>query len=339
VNTVLCYCRAGFETECAQELQTLGVQGQARFDANAAFVALETSADEKTLRDAFVWRDLIFARQCLVAFAHLHDLSRKDRLTPILAAIEARGEPFNDVWVEAPDSDEGKALAPLCKSFGNALIGALRQRGKLDPNAPRRLHVFFPKGDAVFLAAADDASAAPWPLGIPRLKFPRDAPSRSTLKLEEAFLVLLSPAERERWLKPGMTAVDLGASPGGWTWQLARRSIRTTAIDNGPMDRALMQSGIVTHLREDGFRYRPRKAVDWLVCDMVEQPKRIAALIAGWLRDGACKYAMFNLKLPMKKRYDETRACLDAIRTVAVDVRARQLYHDREEITAFARWR
>jgi 23S rRNA (cytidine2498-2'-O)-methyltransferase len=339
MSVVLCYCRAGFENECAQELEATGVKGQARFDANAGFVAFETSADERALHDAFVWRDLIFARQCLIAFAHLRDLSRKDRLTPILAAIEARGESFNDVWVEAPDSDEGKALAPLCKSFGNALIGALRQRGKLDANAPRRLHVFFPQGDAVFLAAADDSTSAPWPLGIPRLKFPREAPSRSTLKLEEAFLVLLSASERERWLKPGMTAVDLGASPGGWTWQLVHRSIRTTAIDNGPMDRALMQSGIVTHLREDGFRYRPRKAADWLVCDMVEQPKRIAALITGWLRDGACKYAMFNLKLPMKKRYDETRACLDAIRTVAVDVRARQLYHDREEITAFARTR
>jgi 23S rRNA (cytidine2498-2'-O)-methyltransferase len=313
--------------------------GQSRLDPSSAFVAYESSTDERTLRDAFVWRDLIFARQCLITFAHLRDLPRKDRLTPILAAIEARGESFNDVWVEAPDSDEGKALAPLCKSFGNALIGALRQRSKIDASAICRLHVFFPKGDAVFLAAADDSTSAPWPLGIPRLKFPREAPSRSTLKLEEAFLVLLSPAERERWLKPGMTAVDLGASPGGWTWQLVHRSIRTTAIDNGPMDGALMQSGIVTHLREDGFRYRPRKTVDWLVCDMVEQPKRIAALIAGWLGDGACRYAIFNLKLPMKKRYDETRACLNVVRAVASDVRARQLYHDREEITVFARAR
>jgi 23S rRNA (cytidine2498-2'-O)-methyltransferase len=343
VNAVLCYCRAGFENECALELDAVAashsIKGQSRFDANTAFVAFETSSDERALRDAFVWRDLIFARQCVIAFAHLRDLPRADRLTPILASIESRGELFNDVWTEAPDSDEGKALAPLCKSFGNALIGALRQRGRIDANAPRRLHVFFPKGDTVFLAASDDSTSAPWPLGIPRLKFPREAPSRSTLKLEEAFLVLLSAAERERWLKPGMSAVDLGASPGGWTWQLVHRSIRTTAIDNGPMDRALMQSGIVTHLREDGFRYRPRKAVDWLVCDMVEQPKRIAALIAGWLRDGACRYAMFNLKLPMKKRYDETRACLDIVRAAALDVRARQLFHDREEITAFARAR
>ncbi len=341
VNVVLCYCRAGFETECARELEHIAahraIAGQPRFDANAAFVTFEAQTGEPMLRDVFMWRDLIFARQCLIAFAHLRDLPRKDRLTPILAAIDARGETFNDVWVEAPDSDEGKALAPLCKSFGNALIGALRQRKKIVTDASRRLHVFFSRGDAVFLAAADDASSAPWPLGIPRLKFPREAPSRSTLKLEEAFLVLLSPAERERWLKPGMTAVDLGASPGGWTWQLARRSIRTVAIDNGPMDGALIQSGVVTHLREDGFRYRPRKAVDWLVCDMVEQPKRIAALVAGWLRDGACRYAMFNLKLPMKKRYDETRACLDVVGGVAADVRARQLFHDREEVTVFAR--
>ena len=341
MNTVLCYCRAGFEIECARELEDIAarraINGQARFDANTAFVTLDSSTSEDALRNAFMWRDLIFARQCLIAFAQLRELPRKDRLTPILAAIESRGESFKDVWVEAPDSDEGKALAPLCKSFGSALIGALRQRGKIDANAKRRLHVFFPQGDAVFLAAADDSTSAPWPLGIPRLKFPREAPSRSTLKLEEAFLVLLSPTERERWLKPGMSAVDLGASPGGWTWQLTRRSIRTTAIDNGPMDGALLQSGIVTHLREDGFRYRPRKAVDWLVCDMVEQPKRIAALVAGWLRDGACRYAMFNLKLPMKKRYDETRACLDVVGSAATDVRARQLFHDREEVTVFAR--
>ena len=80
---------------------------------------------------------------------------------------------------------------------------------------------------------------------------------------------VIDDRERERWLKPGMSAVDLGAAPGGWTWQLVRRSIRVTAIDNGPMDRALMDSGVVTHLREDGFRYRPKKPVDWLVCEKV----------------------------------------------------------------------
>ena len=340
-DAVVCYCRAGFESECAQELQAVasghGIAGAAQFDDGSGFVVFEAAETEHRLRETFDWRALIFARQCLVTFAQFDNLPRKDRLTPMLAAIEARGERYSDAWVESPDSDSGKELAALCKSFGNALIGALRQRKLIDPQARRRLHVFFASGERVFLAAADPEHSAPWPLGIPRLRFPKEAPSRSTLKLEEALLVLLSPQERERWLKPAMTAVDLGAAPGGWTWQLVNRSMRVTAVDNGPMDKALMQSGIVTHLREDGFRYRPRKPVDWLVCDMVEQPRRIAALIAGWLGDGQCRYTIFNLKLPMKKRFDETRLCLDIVRGAAGDVRARQLYHDREEITVFAR--
>ena len=60
-----------------------------------------------------------------------------------------------------------------------------------------------------------------------------------------------------------------------------------------------------------------------------------------WLREGWCRQAMFNLKLPMKKRYEEVRLCLDRLREIGRrgrwTLRARQLYHDREEITVFAR--
>jgi 23S rRNA (cytidine2498-2'-O)-methyltransferase len=41
----------------------------------------------------------------------------------------------------------------------------------------------------------------------------------------------------------------------------------------------------------------------------------------------------------MKKRYDETKACLVLVEQGAgrvIETRARQLYHDREEITVFA---
>ena len=321
-QTSLLYCRAGFEAECAQEV---GVAGASRGSGYVQAPAITKG-----------WRELIFARQKVECFAHLEQLPRNDRLAPIMAALTRHGENYLDAWVEAPDSDEGKALAPFCKSFGNALIGALKKARLLERAAPRRLHAFFPQGDEVYLCAARPAHSAPWPQGIPRLKFPREAPSRSTLKLDEALLVLLDEGERERWLKPGMSAVDLGAAPGGWTWQLVRRSVRVTAIDNGPMDRALMDSGLVTHLREDGFRYRPRKPVDWLVCDMVEQPRRIAELIARWLGEGWCRRSIFNLKLPMKKRYEETQLCIERVRAVGSDVRAKQLYHDREEITVFA---
>ena len=61
------------------------------------------------------------------------------------------------------------------------------------------------------------------------------------------------------------------------------------------------------------------------------------------LPKAACRHAIFNLKLPMKKRYDEVALCLaivrDAVHRRRVEVRAKQLYHDREEITVFARAR
>ena len=332
-SAALVYCRQGFETECAQEAASR-VRATIKHTNGAGYIEFPIDTPAKMATD---WRDWIFARQYLNAFACLEKLERNDRLTPIMAALTQRGERYNDAWVEAPDTDEGKALAPFCKSFGNALIGGLKRAHLLDHAAPERLHAFFPQSNKVYLCAADPATSAPWPQGIPRLKFPRDAPSRSTLKLDEALLVLLDDGERTRWLKPGMSSVDLGAAPGGWTWQFVRRSIRVTAIDNGPMDRALMESGLVAHLREDGFRFRPKKAVDWLLCDMVEQPRRVAELIARWLAEGWCRHTIFNLKLPMKKRYEETQRCLDLVRQVAADVRAKQLYHDREEITVFAR--
>jgi 23S rRNA (cytidine2498-2'-O)-methyltransferase len=332
-RSLLLYCRAGFERECAQEITTLRGTGKALADAGSGFV--EFTADSAN-SGVVKCGDLIFARQCVEVFGHIEGLPRGDRLTPIMTALAASGERYCDAWVEAADNDAGKALAAFCKSFGNALIGALKKARLLDPSAPRRLHAFFPQGDKVYIGAMRPAASSPWPQGIPRLKFPRAAPSRSTLKLDEAFMVLLDDDERARWLRPGMSAVDLGAAPGGWTWQLVQRSLRVTAIDNGPMDAALMESGVVTHLREDGFRFQPRKPVDWLVCDMVEQPRRVAELIARWLREKWCQRAIFNLKLPMKKRYEETRLCLDVVGATAHTVRARQLYHDREEITVFA---
>ncbi|WP_395643037.1 23S rRNA (cytidine(2498)-2'-O)-methyltransferase RlmM [Rudaea sp.] len=344
-SSVILYCRAGFEGECAQEIGAraagLGVYGHVRALRDSAFVefvaaAGSTAAKLCALADASAF---IFARQALPCFARMDELPVRDRISPILAALRERNLRFREVLVEAPDTNDGKALAPFCRSFGSALAGAMKKARLIDPSAGQRLHAFFPQGDKVYLCGGDPARSSPWPQGIPRLKFPREAPSRSTLKLDEAFLVLLDEGERERWLKPGMSAVDLGAAPGGWTWQLVRRSIRVAAVDNGPMDAALMQSGLVTHVRADGFRWRPQKPVDWLVCDMVEQPRRVATLIAQWLREGLCRHAIFNLKLPMKKRYDETRLCLDLLRDTLgakADIRARQLYHDREEITAFA---
>lgn len=347
---VVVYCRAGFESEAAQELDAVaaqaGVIGFARTERNSGFAefVLAQQGAPDALQRLLGWSRLCFARQSLAVIGQFKGLPREDRLTPLLATLPA-GFRVGDVWVETPDSDEAKPLSAFCRSFNNAFVQALKRDGAMDPGSPWRLHALFPSGERCLLGLALIDHAAPWHQGIPRLKFPREAPSRSTLKLDEAFQVLLSKGERERWFKPGMSAVDLGAAPGGWTWQLVRRGLHVTAVDNGPMEEHLMASGLVVHKREDGFRYQPRQRVEWMVCDMVEQPRRVAERMAEWLAMGWCKRCVFNLKLPMKKRYAEVQQAFAQMQDSAaaqgrdIEIRAKQLYHDREEITVFAQER
>jgi len=346
---LLCYCRAGFEPELAAELTAraadAGFAGYARTERNSGFVVF--ACDEAdALSRALPWRGLVFARQKLRVLAELRRLDPNDRITPIIGALQAgmaAGQRHGALLVEHPDSDAGKPLAGLARAFGNALRPALRKARLLaarDDDALPRLHVCFVDGDHAFVAVADPADSAPWPLGIPRLRLLADAPSRSALKLEEALLTLLDDDERTGLLRDGMQAADLGAAPGGWTWVLARHGLHVSAIDNGPLRQHVLDTGLVEHLRADGFRWQPPRPLDWMVCDMVEQPRRVAARMATWLREGWCRQAIFNLKLPMKKRWDETRLCLDLFAEQAqrpLAMRARQLYHDREEITVFAR--
>ena len=344
MDGLLCYCRQGFEPELAAELgeraALAGWPGYAKAERNAGYVQFFCE-DGAALSRALPWRELIFARQKLRLLADLDGLDPGDRITPIVAALQGQAR-FGDLWVEHPDSDAGKPLAGLARSFGNALRPVLRREGLLTDTPQTkfpRLHVVFVDGDHAFLGVADTRDSAPWPLGIPRLRMAPDTPSRSALKLDEALLTLLDADERERLMRPGMQAADLGAAPGGWTWVLTRQHLRVTSVDNGPLRQHVLDTGLVEHLRADGFHWQPPQPLDWMVCDMVEQPRRVAERMAAWFREGWCRHAIFNLKLPMKKRWDETRLCLELFRAqagVPLTLRAKQLYHDREEITVLA---
>lgn len=348
-QALLCYCRAGFEPELAAELTdraaAAGIAGYARTVRDSGHVVFACE-EADALSQALPFAQLIFARQKLRLIAELRGLDPKDRIAPMLAALETPRRTdtaaFGALVVEHPDTDTAKPLAGLARSFGNALRPALRKAGLLSAQDDARLpqlHVCFLDGDHALLAVADAHDASPWPMGIPRLRMHADAPSRSALKLEEALLTLLSAEERSRLLREGMRAADLGAAPGGWTWVLTRHKVQVTAIDNGPLRPHVMDTGLVQHLRADGFAWHPTRPLDWMVCDMVEQPSRVAARMAEWFREGWCRHAIFNLKLPMKKRWQETGLCLDRFAAQTgkpLTIRAKQLYHDREEITVFA---
>ena len=353
---LVAYCRAGFEGEATADLRRIAARAPLRLAlsgvrASGYVIGQAEAYDDAAWKRAEAVAPPMFTRSVFAGLGPVPLLSPQpvaapaDRVTPLLAAIETMAglvgvaPPWRSVWIEFPDTNDGKELSTLARGLGSRLSGALRSREQLDAEAKRRLHVFLLDGRTAFVGASD-AQRNAWPMGIPRLRMPGGAPSRSTLKLAEAFAAFLGEGDAAL-LHPGLRAVDLGAAPGGWTWQLVQRGLKVTAIDNGPLKGSVATDPLVTHLREDGLRWRPKRAVDWVTCDIAEQPLRIAELMAHWIADGAARRAIFNLKLPMKKRYDEVQRCEQRIgeilrrAKVRYTLRIKQLYHDREEVTAY----
>jgi 23S rRNA (cytidine2498-2'-O)-methyltransferase len=320
----------------------MGVEGFVKARPGSGFALFQAHQDEMgaELGKHLELRRLVFPRQAVRAAALL-TLPEADRVSAIVSEARSIGRRFAALWIETPDTNEGKSLATLTRPLARHLERGLAKAGIAidDPDAPERLHVFFVGGLACHVGTTSIANSASAPMGIRRLKMPPGAPSRSTLKLAEALLEFIGPGSLDRHLAPGMSAVDLGASPGGWTWQLAKRSVSVVAVDNGPIDERLLATGLVKHRREDGLTFAPPKPVDWMVCDIVESPSRVAAVAARWIAEGRCRESIVNLKLPMKRRWEEVERCRGIIDAAlggrGYYLRIKHLYHDREEVTVY----
>ncbi len=348
-ENILLLCRPGFESECAAEAMELAAAQQLpayiKTKTTDGFVCLCSNAGMNVLdmMAQMDFRQLIFTRQWL-AFQHVHsDLPENDRVTPLLTAARNFNVRFADVEYGWPDTNEGKSMSRFCQQFSPHLNKALHAEKLLSTKANHgsgwRLHFFFIDSQHVYCGISPLDNNASDSMGIPRLRMPAAAPSRSTLKLDEAIHWFLNAELRAQLFKPGMRAVDLGAAPGGWSWQLVQRGLLVTAIDNGALDAALLRSGMIEHYRVDAFTFVPEHAVDWLVCDMAERPLHVTRLIASWFTQRRCKHAIFNLKLPMKQRYHTLTECLTLLDKAlhsagtGAHMQCKQLYHDREEVT------
>ncbi len=93
--------------------------------------------------------------------------------------------------------------------------------------------------------------------------------SRAVYKLKEV-------DEKESLLKPGMTVVDLGAAPGGWTQYVSERLQgrgRIVALDILPMDALPDVDFVLGDFREDEVLQKlialiPEHSVDLILSDM-----------------------------------------------------------------------
>jgi 23S rRNA (cytidine2498-2'-O)-methyltransferase len=342
------YCRAGFEVDCAAEVSATalaaGAEGECEYRDGDAYVLWRAEPGTRGRAWAPAWDELVFARQVL-AHCEVIDLGGvSDRLAAIIEHVRSLGgRRFQDVSLEAPDADRPRQLLAGSQKLSEALQTALREAGVLAVRQRQRLHVVLLARDRALIGVSSADKRSPWAMGIPRLRFPAGAPSRSGLKLLEALALFIGEDALPGRMRAGRVAIDLGAAPGGWSQVLASRGLRVVAVDNGPIARQVLETQLVEHRREDAFRFRPDLPVDWMVCDVVAAPARIAALVAQWIARRWCRETIFNLKLPTRSRWQEVQRCHDVIeRTLAASedkhaLSMKHLYHDRDEVTGHLR--
>jgi 23S rRNA (cytidine2498-2'-O)-methyltransferase len=166
------------------------------------------------------------------------------------------------------------------------------------------------------LAAARCSS--PFPDGEARFVEDKEGPpNRAYLKLWEALTLL------ERWPREGELCVDLGASPGGWTWALARLGARVVSVDKAPLDPRV--APLAEHRSESAFAVEPFP-VDWLCCDVVCYPRRLLGLVRRWL--GAARNMVCTVKFQGRTDHAVARefASIEGARLV-------HLAHNKHELT------
>ena len=234
-----------------------------------------------------------------------------------------------------------------CRLIHEAVVEALRKKRRHLLRRLRPLPVPFTPGDSLvqllltapgrgFLSVAAapvperwQRWISPFPKGEVAPASDQSAPSRAFAKLAEAGLRLGRP------IAVGETCVDLGASPGSWTWLARQQGARVIAVDRSPLREDLARDPQVEFVAGDAFRYQPARPVDWLLCDVIAAPERSAALLLEWVRRRWCRRFVVSLKLGDDPA-DAVLAGLKAeLPLLAPDVRILRLCANKKEVCAF----
>ena len=190
-------------------------------------------------------------------------------------------------------------LHPVSHSGRSKLIGEqLRKHGSLTRNFPFETDIppiggfsLLDQNTLVYSATRSKK----WPQG--KCLFVEDKinpPNRAYLKLWEAITLL------EKQPRSGETALDLGASPGGWTYVMQSLGTTVTAVDKALLDPKIANLPRVNFLQQSAFALEPAtldQTYDWVLSDIACYPDRAYALIMKWIASGKAKQMIFTIKL------------------------------------------
>ncbi len=179
-----------------------------------------------------------------------------------------------------------------------------------------------------------------WAGGERRFRREAEQISRAEFKLLEALEVF------DVTLPSGGQALDLGAAPGGWVRVLLDKGLQVTAVDPAALDPSVARNKRVTVVQGYAQEWIEQAIVGTLKYDVILSDMRMDARdaarfmteVAGLMHLDS--FALLTLKLPSFEAEGMDpiailRQALDELRSRFRTVRARQLFHNRNEVTVY----
>lgn len=178
--------------------------------------------------------------------------------------------------------------------------------------------------DEATIIAAPNCSS-PFAHGVVAFAEDRQAPpNRAYLKLWEAFTLI------DQHPQPGELCLDLGSSPGGWTWVLQQCGARVISVDKAPLDESIAALPNIEFRRQSAFALEPAEIgpLDWLCCDVICYPSRLWQLVQRWREEGAVRNFICTLKFQNPTDHETARRFADIPGSRLV-----HLAHNKHELT------
>lgn len=241
-----------------------------------------------------------------------------------LAPKDQEGDPvwFQNLWLEAErlKFESASEAAQLLRDRNGLWVeypGAHYRRTQL---IKARLPVFRPKplcfpqplpraqiGGWALLdphtLVCSARTQSPFPGGVARFEAQEEKPpSAAAGKLQEALTLF------RYWCnifpRADQHCLDVGASPGGWSWVLSRLGCRVLAVDRSPLELDPGRHPKVRFLQGDGFKVHPQRLqregwepFDWIVADMAAYPAKVLDWVGLWLESPRVPHMVVTLKM------------------------------------------
>jgi len=301
-------------------------------------IAQMTSDDRETTLRAFRERPPIFVRHVSAVDLQVPFASPSWDWDAILSAISH----LDDLDGALTTAVQVRLLHPTAPGLRQELTRRVSQRltecgvSIVVARPEQVVSIVILEGSAGLGVLSVDAALSAWPGGECRFKRTDRQVSRAEFKLLEAFDLYPIPTE------DGAAALDLGAAPGGWTRVLCERGLQVTAVDPAVLEASVGGNPQVRHVQQSAqdFLRSTRERFAAVVNDMKMDARASCALMvqaSDRLERGG--YGVMTLKLPEKHPEHTVRDAIDRLRVAYDLIGARQLFHNRSEVTVVLRKR